>query len=234
MSANERERQRILEEYQRRARELDPDLYSDTRPVNLFLHQGQQRALLEALERSGLLPLRTKRILEIGCGTGRWLRAFGVFGAESANLAGIDLDGARVEDARRKASAADLRIGDATQLPWPDGTFDIVFQSLVFTSILDAATRKAVAGEMQRMLRRGGAILWYDFRYNNPANTSVRKVTASEIRELFPDHDVELSRVSLAPPIARRLVHRSWFLASALEKLQVLNTHYFAVIRPCS
>lgn len=231
MSANDRETRRILEEYQRRARELDPDLYSNARPVNLFLHQGQQRALLEALERSRLLPLQPKRILEIGCGTGRWLRTFCEFGAEAANLAGIDLDAERVQHAQRYVSEADLRVGDATQLPWPDEAFDIVFQSLVFTSILDVAMRKAVAGEMHRVLRRGGAILWYDFRFNNPANDAVRKVSAREIKELFPDHDVELTRVSLAPPIARRLVHRSWFLAAALEKLQVLNTHYFAVIR---
>jgi hypothetical protein len=85
---------------------------------------------------------------------------------------------------------------------------------------------------MRRVLKPDGAILWYDFSYNNPRNPAVRKVSANEIKALFTDCDVDLARVSLAPPIARRLVERSWLAASVLERLKLLNTHYFGVIRP--
>jgi hypothetical protein len=37
--------------------------------------------------------------------------------------------------------------------------------------------------------------------------------------------------VTLAPPIARRLVPVSWLAAAALERLVVFNTHYLGVIR---
>ena len=89
-----------------------------------------------------------------------------------------------------------------------------------------------VAREMRRVLASGGALLWYDFRYNNPQNPNVRGIAPREIRELFPDCSVELERVTLAPPIARRLVPVSWFVATALEHLRVFNTHLFALIRP--
>jgi len=228
----EREAERIRAEYERREREIGREFYSPTRPANLFLRQGQQRALLDALSRADLLPLGSRSILEIGCGLGRWLTAFEEFGAARDKLSGIDLDEGRILEARTRFQGADLRVGDATQLPWPDTSFDIVFQSLVFTSILDHHVREQVAAEMRRVLRPDGAVLWYDFRYDNPANASVRGVRAAEIAKLFPGWTIDLQRVSLAPPLARRIVGRSWLVASALERLRVLNTHYFGVIRP--
>lgn len=232
MTAAEREARRIRAEYERREREIGRDAYSITRPANLFIRQGQQRALLDALQRARLLPLATRRVLEIGCGRGAWFSSFEQFGAVRANLAGIDLDPTRIAEARDQLPGIDLRVGDATQLPWPAGSFDLVFQSTVFTSILDAAVRAAVASEMRRVLATGGAILWYDFSYDNPANPNVRGIAAGELASLFPGCTIELKRVTLAPPLARRIVPRSWLAASVLERLNLLNTHYFGVIRP--
>jgi ubiquinone/menaquinone biosynthesis C-methylase UbiE len=232
MTPADREAQRILDEYARRERELAPDEYSLAKPANLFARQGQERALLEALRRAELLPLGERRILEVGCGRGRWLATFEQFGARRDRLAGIDLDEARLAESREKFAGADLRAGDATKLPWSDGSFDVVFQSLVFTSILDGDVRAAVAREMRRVLTPSGVILWYDFSYNNPANPNVRGVGRAEVSRLFPDCTIELRRVTLAPPLARRLVQMSWLAASVLERMRVLNTHYFGVLRP--
>lgn len=228
----EREAQRILREFARREREIGREYYSTARPANLFARHGQQRALLEALARGDALPLDSKRILEVGCGRGNWLATFEEFGARRERLAGIDLDEARIREARIRIPGAELHAGDATRLPWPDGSFDLVFQSVVFTSILDAGVRATVAAEMRRVLTRDGAILWYDFAYNNPRNPNVRGIGASEISGLFPDCRIDLRRVTLAPPLARRLVPVSWFTAAALEYLRMFNTHHFGVIRP--
>lgn len=231
MTASETEAERIRREYERRERELGRDYYALTNVPNLFIRQGQQRALLRGLTRAGLLPLRDCRLLEIGCGRGQWFSLFEDFGARRENLAGIDLDAARVGDARARYESADLRVGDATQLPWAAASFDLVFQSTVMTSILDAEVRASVASEMLRVLAPAGTILWYDFRYNNPANSSVRGVSGDEIATLFPGCAIELEPVTLAPPIVRRLVPRSWLLAAGLERLRVLNTHLLGVIR---
>lgn len=231
MTRADREATRILAEYERRDREIGRDYYSVARPANLFMRQGQQRALLDALAAANSLPLAGKRILEIGCGTGRWLSTFEDFGARRDHLAGIDLDPSRVAEARERFPEADLKEGDASQLPWPSHGFDIVFQSLVFTSILDDAVRHSVAAEMRRVLAPGGVVLWYDFAFNNPANASVRGIRAAEIRELFPGWRLHLERVTLAPPLTRQLAPRAWLLAAVLERLRLLNTHYFALIR---
>lgn len=232
MTANETEAARIRAEYERREREIGRGFYALTKPSNLFIRHGQERALLRGLERAGALPLAEKRILEVGCGRGQWLGVFEDFGATRGKLAGIDLDAGRVAEAKERYPGADLRSGDATKLPWPDASFDLVFQSTVFTSILDAGVRAAIASEMLRVLAPGGAVLWYDFRYDNPGNAAVRGIGAREIEQLFAGCRVQLESATLAPPIARRLVPLSWLAAAGLERLRVLNTHLFGVIRP--
>lgn len=227
-----REAERIRVEYARRAQTVPDDFYRPSRPANLFLRQGQERALLWALSSAKLLPLDARRILEIGCGTGRWLRLFNDFGADRARLAGIDLDQARLGEAIATLPEADLRVGDAAQLPWPGATFDLIFQSTVFTSVLDDTVRGRIAQDMLRVLAPGGAILWYDFRVDNPNNPHVRGVPRRELRSLFPDCSITVRRTTLAPPIARRLVPRSWPVAALLDRLRLLNTHDTAVIRP--
>jgi SAM-dependent methyltransferase len=217
----------------------DDEFYAPTRPANLFLYQQRARAMLRLLTASGDLPLHGKRILDVGCGAGRQLIEFETWGAQRAELAGIDVDESRVRAARDRltcasasgATGADLRCGDAAALPWSDGTFDIVHQSVVFTSLGSVEFKRAVAMEMLRVLKPGGAVLWYDFLYDNPSNPTVKGVGAAEIRALFPNCEMTLKRVTLAPPIARRLVPVTWLLATLLETLVLANTHYLGIIR---
>lgn len=218
------ETDRILEELRRREREVPADFYSLDRPANRFLRKGQERALRKALEETG--PLAGKRVLEVGCGSGDWLEMLA-----GAELAGIELDPGRAARAAARIPGADIRAGDASRLPWPGGSFDLVLQSTVFSSILDEGMRRAVASEMLRVLAPGGAILWYDFFADNPSNPHVRGVRKREIRALFPGCRISLRRATLAPPLARRIVPVSWKLAALLEALRVLDTHYMGVIR---
>lgn len=222
---------------------MPEDAYALTRPVNLFFTQQRVRHALALLGREKALPLRGKRVLEVGCGGGGWLPAFEAWGVRRGDLAGIDLDEERVARARRLMSAdrdedgamlapgADVRLGDASALPWDNAVFDVVVQSTVFSSVIDAAMKWSIAGEMLRVLKPGGFILWYDFRYNNPWNPHVRGVGWREIKSLFPDCRQRLRRATLAPPLARRLVPLTWIGSLALEGLRFLNTHYIGLFR---
>ena len=221
---------RIISEYKRRERELPPDYYGWQRPANLFLHLSTVAACVRELTRARLFPLTGLRVLDVGCGRGSWLLEFCQWGAFPEDLAGIDLDDNRIAEARRYLPTADLRVGDARHLPWPDARFDLVTQFMVFTSILHQGVKRKIASEMRRVLKPGGVILWYDFRYDNPRNPHVRGIGAREIRSLFPGCTVRLRRVTLAPPIARRLVPFSWTVAYLVEKLPLLRTHYLGVI----
>ncbi len=234
---------RIVDEYARRERELPDDFYSPARPVNLFFRQSRERAVLAILTRERLLPLHDKRLLDIGCGTGQWLIDFETWGASRGNLAGIDLLPERVQAARARlaplrddegnvlSDGADIREGSATRLPWSDRQFDVVFQSMVFSSVLDESMRRELAAEMMRVIAPGGTILWYDFYVDNPRNPNVRGVRAKDVHALFPGYSARTRRVTLLPPLARRLVPVSHLLAEALTALRLPNTHLLIALR---
>jgi ubiquinone/menaquinone biosynthesis C-methylase UbiE len=228
---------RIRAEYDRRERTVPADFYALTSPANLFAEQQRTRWLLHAVASERLLPLNGRRILDIGCGDGYQLLQFETWGARAEDLAGIELIQSRLERAAARFAASahgngpQLRMGDASVLPWPDSTFDVAHQSTVFTSILDPGMKQAIAREIVRVLKPRGVLLWYDFFVNNPANPAVRGIGAAEVRSLFPGCDVRLRRITLAPPISRRLVPLTWLGALILERLAVLNAFYLGVIR---
>lgn len=230
-STHKQESDRIREEFHRREREMEPDFYALHRPGNLFVRHGQERALLTALIRSESVPLGDKRILEIGCGRGQWFVTFETLGARRDKLAGIELDVERGQACAERFPHADIRIGDATQLPWDDGALDIVFQSTVFTSVLDDQVKQRLAQEMLRVVKQDGVLLWYDLHRNNPRNPNVRGIGRREIARLFPSCYIWLRRATLAPPIARKVVPVSSTIATLLESLNFLNTHNIGYIK---
>jgi ubiquinone/menaquinone biosynthesis C-methylase UbiE len=221
---------RIANEYFRRSRGLSKDFYAWSRRANLLFNTQAARACIELLHSAGLFPPDKHRILEVGCGGGTWLLEFLQWGADPSSLCGIDLVPDRIGRARKFLPFSDLRVGNAAELPWPDMQFDLVAQFTVFTSILDAPLKRAVAAEMLRVLKPRGAVLWFDFRINNPKNRAVRGIGAREIRSLFPGCSIQLQSVILAPPIARLVSRFSWIAAELLHALPFLRTHYAGLI----
>lgn len=222
---------RIRTEYERREREIPADFYSWSKPSNLLNHQQTLRSCIRLLHQAGLFPLDGLRVADIGCGGGSWLLEFVQWGADPAMLAGIDLMPARLHRAQQKIPQADLRLGSASELPWPDQHFDLLSQFLVFMNILEPALKLAVAKEMLRVLKPGGAILWFDLRVDNPANSQVKGLRKSEIKSLFPNCKIQLTPALLAPPISRLIASRCWALGEALHAAPFLCTHYAGLIR---
>ena len=193
-------------------------------PGYLFTIQTRERAVLKVLAAKGFSDLSTARVLDVGTGTGTWLRDLVRWGAEPSNLFGVDRDGERVAISRRLCPAGvTLECRDASQLGYANGMFDVVVQSTLFSSVLESEQRRAIAREMVRVRKPGGLILWYDMRVNNPWNKNVRGIGKSELRGLFPGESIVLKRITLAPPLAG--------YAPALNALAPLRTHYLATIQ---
>ena len=221
--------ERIHAEYERRKREIPQGFYSWERESNCFTYTQLIRECISQLTQEKIFPLTNRSVADIGCGTGTWLLEFAQW--EASELYGIDLDESRIARAKARFPSATLQVGDARHLPWPSNSFDLVSQFTVFTSILNETVKKQIAREMWRVTKPGGVILWFDFRVNNPRNKSVRGISSNEIHSLFPDCSIRLRRVTLAPPLARRIVPVSWIAACLLEKIPVLRTHYLGIIR---
>jgi SAM-dependent methyltransferase len=111
-----------------------------------------------ALDFLGLLDIRSGiSMLDVGCGAGQ----IAIPAAQKgANVTGIDLASNLIDQARERASAAELEItfeqGDAEELPYGDDSFDLVV-SLI--GAMFAPRPEKVASELVRVCRGGGRIV---------------------------------------------------------------------------
>ena len=224
------ERARIEEVYKRREIEIDKDLYAPWEPATNLMAGERKRIAAKLLRKIERFPKRSDRCLEIGYGRLGWLADLLSWGLAESDLHGIELDRSRACFAQEAFPAADLRVGDATSVPWKDKSFDFVVASSVFSSIRDKDIREIVAGEIYRVLSVGGVLIWYDLAINNPNNPNVRAVNVKELRSLFPGLDISTRRVTLAPPVARFIAPKSFLMATILNSVPFLRTHLLGVL----
>lgn len=224
---------RIDRIYAARGYDLDPT-YSDSNPAYLQRVQRIERLTLAALgEATPSLRLDHLRVLDYGCGNGRWMGRWLAWGANPGGLHGVDVRKDAIATAKESFPSLDFEVLNGPRLPYRDDYFDVVTINLVFSSILEIDLRTAAAQEVSRVLRPGGLLLWHDFTMDNPRNQNVRGIRRSEILDLFPRLLlVSLRRVTLAPPLASRLARVSISATDIVEwALPPLRTHAFVVLR---
>ena len=113
------------------------------------------------LDKLALVP--GERVLEIGYGTGHCVVQLAEAVGPAGKVFGIDLsEGMRVRARERVekehfADRVELTCGDATHLPYPDGSIDAVFMSFTL-ELFDTPDIPQVLGECKRVLRAGGRI----------------------------------------------------------------------------
>jgi len=221
----------VAERYERRKSAIDPSRYTMLKPDVWSRVQERQRAMLRLFHRLGWSDLSSRRVLEVGCGGGDNLLELLRLGFAPRNLAGIELLPDRFAHAMQTLPAGVVLMqGDASLVKLPDDSEDIVLQSTVFSSLLDAPFQWRLAQTMWRWVRPGGGVLWYDFTVDNPANPDVRGVPVARIRELFPEGRVQYQRVTLAPPLARRVCALHPVLYPVFNVVPLLRTHVLAWI----
>ena len=197
---------------------------------NAAIRQERQQKLKQLLQSAGYFPLDQRRILDVGCGTGATLAGFEAWGARPENLYGADLLADRIRRAKEYFPAMSFQEANAEALPFSNDFFDLVTVFTVFTSILDPRMAHNVAREISRVLRARGAVIWYDFRLNNPLNPHVRGISRRGIRELFPGFRPHLVSITLMPPLARRCGALTGLLYPRLASLPFLRSHHLGLL----
>jgi SAM-dependent methyltransferase len=211
---------------QRYARRKSGCYYSLLEEYALRVAQEKERAITRWIRECDIAPIDTRSVLEIGCGGSGNLLDFIRLGFRPGNLAANDLLEDRCAAARRRLPVATrMFCCDAAELDLPAKSYDVVLQFIVFTSILDDSFQQNLADRMWTLLKDGGGILWYDFVYNNPKNSDVRGIPVWRVRQLFPNAICRTWRVTLAPPIGRRVTRLFPSFYGLVNFLFYLRTH---------
>ncbi|MBY0374842.1 MAG: class I SAM-dependent methyltransferase [Bryobacteraceae bacterium] len=121
--------------------------------------QGEQgdfgrKYVLDPVMLPRALARRPRRVLDVGCGEGRFCRMLKAAGVEATT--GIDPTGALLDAARTKDPEGEYVEGRAERMGFDDGTFDLVVSYL---SLIDIPDARAAMKEMARVLAPGGALL---------------------------------------------------------------------------
>lgn len=176
-------------------------------PPYVAYMQRVERALLGALASAGV-ELLGATVLDVGCGTGYFLHRLREYGADECH--GIDLAENRIEAARERYAALDLRVASATELPFADSELDLVTQFTCLSSIVDGEARFSAAREMRRVAR--GPVLSFDMRTASRGATPTVGLDRAELRRLFGE-----------PALLRRV--------RGLGGLPLSRSHYLAIWR---
>lgn len=225
-----KEQDRIRAVYQQWLARERAQAYAWHRP-DVILQHAQRQRVAAAMLASTLGPdLSHARVVDVGCGSGGFLRQLIDWGADPARLVGTEYQPERLELARgRSASGVRWHLGD---LDFPDGSFELAVANTVFSSILAPAARARLAAEMWRTLMPGGWCMVFDFRYDNPRNQQVRRVTRRELAGWWSGNDCRYQSLLLAPPLARRLNGAPPLVADLLAAcVPVLRSHFIYMVR---
>lgn len=197
-------------------------------PVSLYYRQSQERAFI-SLFNDFNIDLEPSEVLDVGCGTGGFLHFLASLGADPKKLHGIDLMEYRIDMARLlNPTAMDYLVGNAEDIPFPDQNFDLVSQLTVFSSIFDSGLHHKIAKEINRVLKPGGFMLWYDLRIGRSENT--HGIERKEVLNLFPNYTAR-SITTLHPVRAASLAKRSVLLADIVGQIPWMKkTHILCLL----
>jgi SAM-dependent methyltransferase len=197
------------------SRRWDPD-----NPGNAAMRAERARMAIAMLTARGVWPLDRMSTLEIGCGAGQVIRDLRTEGAATDGVVGVEL----IEE-RLTIHDAPVVVGNGAARPVADRSFSVVLMFTVFSSILEALVRAQVAAEIDRVLRPGGTVLVYDFRFADPRNKHTVGMSRRRLSALFPGYGSESRTLSVLPPLARRLGRLTSRVYPVLASVPAIRTH---------
>jgi len=131
----------------------DDSYFQNEKHIHVFLYSVMENLLKR--------ECRGKRVLDIGCGPGQWCRMAAECGAKSVN--GFDIQEKMVETAKlatSKFATVNIRVGDASDMPYDNNTFDMAFSIFVTCSLSKDVLSKHYQDYYSVCLCQVGKLFW--------------------------------------------------------------------------
>jgi ubiquinone/menaquinone biosynthesis C-methylase UbiE len=175
----------------------------------------QRRVAVAAL---GLRP--GERVLDIGSGPGLLAADMAEAVGPGGHVDGVDPSGSMLEMARRRATrTVSYAEGDATSLPFEDGTFDAATATQVYEYVPDMP---AALAEARRVLRPGGRLLVLDTDWGSVVWHSTQPDRMRRVLQAWDEHLAD-------PYLPRRLgplLEDAGFELQSRSIVPILNAGY--------
>jgi SAM-dependent methyltransferase len=153
---------------------------------------SRTRAILAYLDRY-VGPSQERRVLDIGCGAGNMAHHLAHYG----HVVGVDPYPKPLTVARQRG--LDVRQASATELPFGNGSFDLV---ALLDTVEHIPDESAVFDECRRVLAQGGklivtvpALMWL-WSNNDVINAHQRRYTRQELHDKLTRHGLRVLRSS--------------------------------------
>ena len=174
-----------------------------------YKHLLESRLLYETLK---LLAKRKIKVLDVACGTGRMIETLGKSPLE-IDYTGLDTSKAMtkilLEKAKKFGIGAKVKIGDATQMPFEDNSFDLSY-TYHLTWHLPKELQEKIIREMIRVTKKDGYIifdvlnenfLWEKIKwlFGKRQTQGIYKMSIREIRKILDGKNYELEKLSDFP-----------------------------------
>jgi ubiquinone/menaquinone biosynthesis C-methylase UbiE len=137
-------------------------VYDESLPAHVVEHYLRKRvAFLTAVCPGG----RGRRALDVGCGTGVLAQRLAERGY---TVTGVDPSEGMLEVMRRQSPQTTAMRASGTELPFPDGRYDLVYTVATLHHIAEPGAVAGTLAEMVRVTRPGGRIVIWDHNPRNP------------------------------------------------------------------
>lgn len=173
-----------------------------------YFYQKYKHKIESSFLKKSILSLDKNpvRILDVACGTGRMLQE--VFSLKrNIEYWGLDTSKEMTDLLKKKASEtglnANIKLGDATKIPFEDNTFDVVYSFHLLWHIPREEQEKIIS-EMIRVCKKGGIIL-FDFlnkdfileklRKNKP-NGEIYKMRFKHVKKILKGNKIEIEKLN--------------------------------------
>lgn len=133
----------------RLAREHDiDDYYTRSNPIIRYIERRRLETIRELAQ-----PVRSERLLEIGCGGGHVLRMF-----PECRLVGVDVSGEMLAKAKKNLAGFDVELhkGELASLGLEERSFDVIVCTEVLEHVVDP---DAILDSIARLAKPGGRVV---------------------------------------------------------------------------
>ena len=144
-------------------------IYNFASRFYFLLSRIERKPLARGIELAQIKP--DEKVLEVAVGPGLMFLEILKRVDQNNVVHGIDLSPRMLDKTKKSAtkngfSNFDLREGDARRLPFPDETFDVLYNGYMF-DLVPLADLRVILEEFYRVLKKGGRIVLVNFSKEN-------------------------------------------------------------------